>query len=115
MRKKLKIIIDVIIYNTKPLQEMNISHTLIILCNIMLVYSLIKPRFSNAYKRFLPEKRNFTLRPPTQTPKIIVQTPLIPEKWNDTDNTTSVRVNVNPTPDLSDSSSRAHLISMLFI
>jgi len=115
VRKKLKIIIDVIIYNTKPLQEMNISHTLIILCNIMLVYSLIKPRFSNAYKRFLPEKGNITLKNGIQSPKIIVQTPLISKKWNDNNNTTSVRVNVNPTPDLSDSSSRAHLVSMLFI
>ena len=105
---------------------MNIPHTLIILCNIMLAYSLIKSGFSTAYKKNLPEKRNFTLKPQIQTPKIIVQTPKIVvnapltpkyenENDNKNDNTTSVRKNVNPTPDLSDSSSRAHLISMLFI
>lgn len=94
---------------------MNISHALIILCNIILVYSLIKPRFSFANKKNLPKKGNITLKNQIQTPKIIVKTSFLPKKWNDTDNTTSVRVNVNPTPDLSDSSSRAHLISMLFI
>jgi len=103
---------------------MNISHTLLILCNIMLVYSLINTQFSCAYKKNLPKKGNNTLKNQIQTPKIIVKTSLLPKKWNDNnnknDNTTSVRININPDPLIpdplmADSSSRAHLISMLFI
>jgi hypothetical protein len=81
----------------------------------MLVYSLIKSGLSTAYKRQLPERKNFTLRPIIRTPKVVVNTPLIPKDGKENDNTTSVRINVGPNPILSDSSSRAHLISMLFI
>ena len=103
---------------------MNISHTLIILCNIMLSYSLIKPGLSTAYKRNIPERKNFTLRTPVQTQKNIIQTTLILKninvnennKNNDkNDNTTSVRININPHPLITDSSLRAHMIAMLFI
>ena len=96
---------------------MNISHTFIILCNIVLSYSLIKRGLSTAYKINIQERQNFTLRPPIQSPKIIVQKPLISKKYskNKNDNTTSVRINVNPDPLIPDSSSRAHLVSMLFI
>jgi hypothetical protein len=82
-------------------------------------YSLIKPGVSTVYKRTLPEKKNFTFKTPIQTPKIIVQTPLIPKNENENDNkndnTTSVRININPEPFQPDSSLRAHMIAMLFI
>ena len=96
---------------------MNIPTTLFILCNIVMCYSLIKPGVSTVYKKVLPEKKNFTFKTPIQMPKIIVQTPLIPKNGNETkhDNTTSVRINVNPDPSQPDSSLRAHMIAMLFI
>ena len=96
---------------------MNIPTTLFILCNIVMCYSLIKPGVSTVYKKTLPEKKNFTFKAPIQMPKIIVQTPLIQknENKNDDNNTTSVRINVNPDPFQPDSSLRAHMIAMLFI
>jgi hypothetical protein len=78
-------------------------------------YSLIKPGVSTVYKKTLPEKKNFTFKPQIQMPKIIVQTPLIPKNMKNDDNTTSVRINVNPDPTQPDSSLRAHMIAMLFI
>jgi len=94
---------------------MNIPTTLFILCNIVMCYSLIKPGVSTVYKKTLPEKKNFTFKAPIQVPKIIVQTPLIPKNMKNDDNTTSVRINVNPDPTQPDSSLRAHMIAMLFI
>jgi len=94
---------------------MNIPTTLFILCNIVMCYSLIKPGVSTVYKKTLPEKKNFTFKPQIQMPKIIVQTPLIPKNMKNDDNTTSVRINVNPDPTQPDSSLRAHMIAMLFI
>lgn len=100
---------------------MNISRALTILLNIMLSYSLIRPEFSRMYRRIIEEKKNFTMKMqmPFQTPKIIVS--IIDKNdnrynnRNDRDNTTSVRININPSPDLTDSSERAHMIAMLFI
>lgn len=94
---------------------MKIPKTLFILCNIMMCYSLIKPGISTVYKRTFPERKNITFKQSINIPKIIVETPMIEKNVKDNDNTTSVRINVNPDPLEPDSSLRAHMIAMLFI
>jgi len=96
---------------------MNISQTLFNLCNIVMCYSLIKPGVSTVYKRMLPERKNITFQQPIQIPTIVIEKPLIPKnmKNDDNNNTTSVRINLDPDPLKPDSSLRAHIIAMLFI
>ena len=100
---------------------MKFSQTLFILCKIVMCYSLIKPGVSTVYKRMIPERKNITFQPPMQIPKIVVEKSFIPKNINhndknsSNDNTTSVRININPDPLEPDSSLRAHMIAMLFI
>ena len=100
---------------------MNISHTFIVLCNIMLAYSLIKPGISSVYKRNFAERdrKNLTFnKANNQTLRIFVDEQFIFYKKDleDDDNTTSVRINLNPDPTPTyDHSLRHHMLAMLFI